>query len=147
MASVRVWSRGRARLGCLSEGLQLSGWSPEWLCGCIVCGVSFSERTYRRHGMCKSCNRTETEEGRAPLRRVQFRAMRAGGTKEHALAIMLLEVVEAVGVQDAALMVGAVPMIVREWASRAVEIPPGWEEKIATAWIAVERGERWKVYQ
>ena len=125
----------------------MSGWSPDWLEACIVCERSFDVATYRRHGMCKRCNRLETIGGRAPLRRVQFRALRVGGTKEHALSIMVLEIAEAVGVGDGALMVGTLPTLFRGWASGTMEIAPGWEEKIACAWIAIERGERWRVYE
>tara|TARA_R110000824_G_scaffold223182_5_gene410981 strand:+ start:627 stop:920 length:294 start_codon:yes stop_codon:yes gene_type:complete len=97
--------------------------------------------------MCKRCDRLESLEGRAPLRRVQFRALKRGGTTSDALGVMVLEIAETVGVSDGALMVGTIPFMFKQWASGSTDVPPGWEERIAAAWIAVERGDRWRVYE
>ena len=122
-------------------------WWPSWLASCIVCGAVSGSVTYRRHGMCKRCDRVESRAGRAGVRRVEFNALRAGGTRADALRFMVVEIGKAVGVTDGAVMCGTLPTVFRSWADGSVDVPEPWKAKIVGAWVAVEAGNVPKVYQ
>ena len=123
------------------------GWRPQWIERCISCEASFDVVTYRRFGLCKTCNRTETSAGRAPLRRLEFLSIKRGGTKADALAVMVLDIARSVGVPDGALMVGTIPFVFRSWVDGSIPVPMTHAEKVSGAWIAMQAGEGWRVYE